>query len=214
MGQKEKKLLTNIFLFDILTPTGRKTETLSPVSALTDKDSLLSNPREVSVVLSAGGTCNSICRSTHHAWLPLKLLPRFSREILQGIISGQELRATRSLAPTLHLLSSPVPQLLEFKSLFSAVTSFPWNTLLIDKNRKDITDSKEVWKRKADLSVTPMCLPRRCNLAGSVIGRITSLNRQWNDWAAKVGAEIWMLINTNWAKRKSVLGIGTAKHGC
>lgn len=47
--------------------------TLSPLSALTDKDSLLSDPREVSVVLSAGGTCNSICRNTHHAWLPLKL---------------------------------------------------------------------------------------------------------------------------------------------
>ena len=128
--------------------------------------------------------------------------------ILQGLISRQESRATRSLAPMLHLLSSPVPQLLKFKSLFSAVTSFPWNTLHIDENRKDITDSKEVWERKANVSVTSKCLPRGCNLAGSMIGRITSLNRQWNDWAAKVRAEIGVFINANWAKWKPVAGIG------
>ena len=61
------------FYSSILTPTCRKTEALSPPSALTDKDSFLSDPREVSAGFSAGGTCNSICRNAHHAWLPLRL---------------------------------------------------------------------------------------------------------------------------------------------
>lgn len=126
------------FYSSLPTPTYGKTEALSPLPGLTDKVSLLPDPREVTVVPSAGGTYNSIHKNTHQHTpslaSPATLLPS-----IQGILSGLELRATLlpSLAPTLRPLSSPGPQLLKYERLFSAVNPFPETNFLLTKQERD-----------------------------------------------------------------------------
>ena len=124
------------FYSSLPTSTYGKTEALSPLPGLTDKVSLLPDPREVSVVPSAGGTYNSIHKNTHQHTpslaSPATLLPS-----IQGILSGLELRATRSLAPTFRPLSSPGPQLLKYERLFSAVNPFPETNFLLTKQERD-----------------------------------------------------------------------------
>lgn len=119
------------FYSSLPTPTYGKTEALSPLPGLTDKVSLLPDPREVSVVPSAGGTYNSIHKNTHQHTpslaSPATLLPS-----IQGILSGLELRAT-----LLHPLSSPGPQLLKYERLFSAVNPFPETNFLLTKQERD-----------------------------------------------------------------------------
>ena len=182
------------------TPTCEKTEALSSLPVLPGKFSLLSDPQEVSVVPSATGAHNSMCRNTyqHISSLasPAALLPSHpGNRFLTGVGSDQK-SSSISLSSQFPWASALEIQKTFLCSNIPSLRQTPYN------KQEGNHWLKGSMTRKEDLSVMSKYLHRQCILARSVIGGITSYKeghftwfvcRQRHDQTNNVVAETWKI---------------------